>query len=116
MLFLDGTEQKTKILGMQRTCQPFLLVLITCFSLLLWSVFPGCSSDAGKTGQEGNETSSSANDDYPLKVCVVSGEELGGMGEPYVHQHEGTTVKFCCKPCLKKFNEDPGTYLAKLEP
>ena len=62
-----------------------------------------------------NETTSSATDDYPLKVCVVSGEELGGMGEPYVHQHEGTTVKFCCKPCLKKFNEDPESYLAKLE-
>ena len=56
----------------------------------------------------------SANDDYPLKVCVVSGEKLGGMGEPYVHLHEGTTVKFCCKPCLKKFNEDPDRYLAKL--
>ena len=57
----------------------------------------------------------SAANDYPLKVCVVSGEELGGMGEPYVHEHNGTIVKFCCKPCLKKFNEDPEGYLAKLK-
>ena len=37
------------------------------------------------------------------------------MGEPYVHNHEGVTVKFCCKPCLKKFNKEPEVYLAKLE-
>ena len=67
---------------------------------------------------DSNDTESNASakiDGYPLKVCVVSGEELGGMGEPYVHNNEGVTVKFCCKPCLKKFNKEPEVYLAKLE-
>ena len=99
---------------MRVPCLPFVCIFLGCLSFLFWGGLQGCSNDAGKTGQEGNETTSSATDDYPLKVCVVSGEELGGMGEPYVHQHEGTTVKFCCKPCLKKFNKDPDSYLAKL--
>ena len=98
-----------------RSCHPFLFVIVTCLSLLIWGVFPGCSGDAGKTDNDENQTSSETSDNYPLKVCVVSGEELGGMGEPYVHTHNDTTVKFCCKPCLKKFNEDPEGYLAKLE-
>ncbi|NBV87477.1 MAG: YHS domain-containing protein [Verrucomicrobia bacterium] len=52
---------------------------------------------------------------YPLKVCVVSGEKLGGMGKPYVFTYEGREVQFCCKACLKDFNKDPKKYLAKLE-
>lgn len=54
-------------------------------------------------------------DAYPLKVCVVSGEELGSMGDPVVIEHDGTTVKFCCKSCVKKFNKEPALYLAKLK-
>lgn len=53
-------------------------------------------------------------DTYPLKTCVVSGEELGSMGEPFVIVHEGTTVKFCCDGCVDDFKEDPAPYLAKL--
>lgn len=52
---------------------------------------------------------------YPLDVCVVSGEKLGSMGEPYVITHEGTEVRFCCKECLPKFNEDPGKYVTMLK-
>ena len=57
-----------------------------------------------------------ASDNYPLKTCVVSGEQLGGdMGKPVVINHKGTEVRFCCKDCVKKFNADPGKYLAKLK-
>ena len=55
-----------------------------------------------------------ASDNYPLKTCVVSGEPLGGMGEPVVYQHEGTTVKFCCENCIDDFKKDPAPYLKKL--
>ena len=58
---------------------------------------------------------SCSSDDYPLSTCVVSGEELGAHGDPYVHEHNGNIVKFCCKPCLDDFNEDPVKFLAKLE-
>jgi len=52
---------------------------------------------------------------YPLTTCVVSGEKLGEMGDPYVFKHEGKEVKLCCKSCLKKFNAEPAKYLKKIE-
>ena len=90
-----------------------LLAVIIGFLLLVG--VQGCSNDADKTGNDANDTSGHPGS-YPLKVCVVSGKKLGGMGEPYVHDHNGTIVKFCCEPCLEEFNEDPDTYLAKLKP
>lgn len=54
-------------------------------------------------------------DGYPLDVCVVSGEKLGEMGEPYVIKHDGKTVKFCCPNCLKAFNKDTAKYMSILE-
>lgn len=52
---------------------------------------------------------------YPLKTCVVSGNELGSMGKVITMTHEGQEVKFCCKPCIKKFNANPAKYLSKLK-
>ena len=61
-------------------------------------------------------TVAQASDTYPLKTCLVSGEQLGGdMGKPVVINYKGTEVRFCCKDCVKKFNADPGKYLAKLK-
>ncbi|MDA0321969.1 MAG: hypothetical protein O2923_04535 [Verrucomicrobia bacterium] len=50
---------------------------------------------------------------YPLKICLVSDEEVGSMGEApsLVFKQE---IKFCCKGCLKDFNKDPLKYVAKL--
>jgi YHS domain-containing protein len=53
--------------------------------------------------------------EYPLTICVVSGEKLGSMGKSYVHEHKGKEVQFCCKSCLKSFDKDPAKYLAKIE-
>jgi YHS domain-containing protein len=50
---------------------------------------------------------------YPLKTCVVSGEELGA--DAYDHVHQGQLVRFCCKKCLGAFQQDPAKYLAKIE-
>jgi YHS domain-containing protein len=52
---------------------------------------------------------------YPLETCLVSGEKLGEMGKPFVYQHEGREVRFCCKNCLKDFKKDPAKYLKKLD-
>jgi YHS domain-containing protein len=54
---------------------------------------------------------------YPLKDCLVSGEPLGGMGEPvkYVHRPTNQLVQFCCSSCVKQFEKNPAPYLAKLE-
>jgi YHS domain-containing protein len=61
------------------------------------------------------EATPATTDTYPLTTCVVSGEKLGDMGEPHVIVHEGTTVKFCCKACLKDFNEDPAKYITMIK-
>ena len=37
------------------------------------------------------------------------------MGEPVTLVHEGQTVKFCCKGCIKDFKKDPAKYLKKLD-
>jgi hypothetical protein len=53
---------------------------------------------------------------YPLDVCVVSGEKLGGdMGEAYVFDEGGQQVMLCCKSCLKDFNKDKAKYIAKID-
>ncbi len=61
------------------------------------------------------ETTTSASKPYPLDTCLVSGEKLGEMGEPYVIDHQGQQIKFCCKSCLPKFEKEPAKYLAKLK-
>jgi hypothetical protein len=53
--------------------------------------------------------------DYPLDVCVVSGEKLGSMGEPVVLTHEGREVRFCCAACVDEFKKNPAPYIKKLD-
>ena len=52
---------------------------------------------------------------YTLKNCIVSGDKLGQMGEPFVYKYEGREIKFCCKNCLKDFNKEPAKYVKKIE-
>ena len=52
---------------------------------------------------------------YPLTTCIVSGEKLGGMGDPYVHTYQNREIKLCCKSCLKNFNKDATGYLKKID-
>jgi YHS domain-containing protein len=52
---------------------------------------------------------------YTLKTCVVSGDKLGEMGDPYVFKYEGREIKFCCKGCLKDFKKEPAKYVKKIE-
>jgi YHS domain-containing protein len=87
--------------------------------LIATGLLMGCGGDHDHDGHnhDGNGSSgvSGGDDGYPLKSCVVSGDDLGSMGSVYVHKHEGVTVKFCCDSCLKDFEKDPKTYLAKLK-
>lgn len=52
---------------------------------------------------------------YPLKVCLVSGNDLDSMGGPITKVYNGQEIKFCCKPCVKKFEANQAKYLAKLK-
>jgi len=71
-------------------------------------------ADAAETHAETAQTSPAAKP-YPLDTCIVSGEELGSMGDAYIFVHQGQEVKMCCKKCLKKFNANPEKYLALIQ-
>jgi len=58
--------------------------------------------------------------DYPLTTCVVSDEQLGKMGKPveYHYKQPGKPeriIYFCCKMCIKDFEDAPEVYLRKLD-
>ena len=52
---------------------------------------------------------------YTLKTCIISGDKLGEMGDPYVYAYKGREIKFCCKGCLKDFNKDPEKYVKLID-
>jgi hypothetical protein len=64
-----------------------------------------------------SETASKKAKPYPLKTCVVSGEEINDKGDmkPYVFDQAGQEVKLCCKSCLKDFKKDTAKYMKKIE-
>lgn len=51
---------------------------------------------------------------YPLETCLVTGDDLDEMDERVSTVHDGQVFEFCCKPCLKKFNKNPGKYVRLL--
>jgi YHS domain-containing protein len=51
---------------------------------------------------------------YPLKICLVTDSDLDSMGDEVSFIYQGREIKFCCKPCEKKFLRAPEKYLAKL--
>jgi YHS domain-containing protein len=63
----------------------------------------------------GDQTAEAKVKSYPLKTCIVSGEKLGEMGDPYVFKYEGREIKFCCQSCVKDFKKDPAKYLKKID-
>lgn len=52
---------------------------------------------------------------YALETCPVSGEKLGGMGEPVDFVFRNRLVRFCCPSCKGDFLKEPGKYVAKLD-
>ncbi|OYW71314.1 MAG: hypothetical protein B7Z37_28145 [Verrucomicrobia bacterium 12-59-8] len=52
---------------------------------------------------------------YPLKTCIVTDNDLGSMGDEQRLVYQGQELKFCCAPCVKKFQSNPAKYLAKLQ-
>lgn len=57
---------------------------------------------------------------YPLKTCLVSKEELGGMGDTtdLIYRRAGQPdrlVRFCCDGCIDDFKKEPAKYLKLLD-
>jgi YHS domain-containing protein len=68
---------------------------------------------AGCANSPGRSTPTAAKP-YPLDYCLVSGDKIGGMGQPVVIVYRGREIKFCCPDCPPQFNKDPEKYLKKL--
>ncbi len=44
----------------------------------------------------------------------VDNNELGSMGKPLSKTYGDQEVRFCCKPCVRKFEQNPARYLKKI--
>lgn len=51
---------------------------------------------------------------YPLEACPISGEKLGGMGEPVDYLYGTHLVRLCCKGCVRGIKKDPTAALEKI--
>ena len=94
------------------------LTLISAFTFALISCGGEKPSDHDHSDHDHDHASgetAQVDGDYPLANCVVSGEPLGSMGTPIEMSHEGTTVKLCCKSCIKEFKSNPASFVAKVE-
>ena len=52
---------------------------------------------------------------YPLDSCPISGEKLGGMGEPVNMVVDGHLVRLCCGSCKKGVEKDKAVVIKKIE-
>jgi hypothetical protein len=47
---------------------------------------------------------------YNSDTCVVTDNKLGSMGDPVTKVYGNQEVKFCCKPCVEKYEKNPEKY------
>ena len=75
-----------------------------CLLCLIWVLVAGCTTSG-----------LSSTNRYPLDTCLVTNNDLGFRGDPVSFIYQDQEVKFCCKPCIKKFKVKPEKYLTKLD-
>jgi hypothetical protein len=59
-------------------------------------------------------TSGSGVKNYTSDKCVVSDNKLGSMGDPVTKVYGNQEVKFCCKPCVAKYEKNPEKYASNI--
>jgi hypothetical protein len=64
---------------------------------------------AAATSASAGDTNNVKLKPYTLKTCIVSGDKLGEMGDPFVYAYKGR------EGCLKDFNKEPAKYIKKIE-
>jgi YHS domain-containing protein len=86
------------------------IIQLAAFTLitLMAGAAPAAEEKAGGAEQAVEDT-------YPLETCIVTGAELGSMGEPVAYRYEGREIRFCCKGCISRFEADPEAYLDKMD-
>ena len=93
--------------------------LLTTGTTAVALILSACSSTSSSTStstpvSRNPKTSTHEVKPYLKDTCLVTGEKLGSMGAPVSIVHQGQEVKFCCKPCISKFNASPAKYLGSL--
>ncbi|HBE22762.1 MAG TPA: hypothetical protein DDW21_04840 [Verrucomicrobiales bacterium] len=51
---------------------------------------------------------------YTSDTCVVTDNKLGSMGSPISKVYGNQEVKFCCKPCIEKYEKNPQKFAANI--
>jgi YHS domain-containing protein len=77
----------------------------TSIAFLAAAFLASCAATTGSAGVKS----------YTADTCIVSDNKLGSMGTPVTRVYDGQEVKFCCKPCVAKFEKNPSKYLAKIQ-
>lgn len=54
-------------------------------------------------------------DVYTLDICPITGKKLGSMGEPAVKVIDDREVRFCCPPCIEKFEADKAANFKRID-
>jgi hypothetical protein len=108
---------------MKRSAILYALALSTSASLAF-------SADAPKGGDKPATPATTdsawlekARAEYPLKTCVVTGEDLAGDGDmaeakDFIYKQPGKPdrlIRFCCGKCQPKFEKDPDKYLKVID-
>ncbi|HQP09860.1 MAG TPA: YHS domain-containing protein [Candidatus Omnitrophota bacterium] len=82
---------------------------------------PGCGTDPAAesvvaapeaVAQEAVKSLDASAVNVGNKICPVSGQEIGAMGEAVTVEYEGKVYNLCCAGCLEAFNNDPQKYIA----
>jgi YHS domain-containing protein len=95
--------------------KPTLLLTVLAFGLASCSATQPPRPDVDIERTVANRVPKPKPKPYPLKTCLVTGDGLDDMDERVSLVYEGQTFEFCCKPCVKKFNKNPGKYVRALE-
>jgi len=92
------------------------VLLIAAAMCLSFSARAADTNPAGATST--NSVAAAKPVPYPLDMCIVSGDKLGGdMGPPIVFIYQDKAkginqeIKFCCPMCKPKFLADPDKYM-----
>lgn len=94
--------------------------LTNLLALIALALFVSACTPATEESDESDESEASTSTGdaevvaYTMDTCIVSGEELGSMGDPIVKTYDGAEVKFCCEDCVTEFEGEKDKFLAKL--
>ena len=90
-------------------------LVTTIMNNIIKSLMAAVLLSGALAGNAAEEKKAKAVKPYPMETCVVSGEKLGGMGEPFVFDYEGREIMLCCESCKKDFDKDPKKFVAKVD-